>query len=55
MAADGLPLYMQVLAAAPIERAARHAAQQCRQLSALCRKLKTIEETVEMALMGITE
>ena len=40
---------MQVLAAAPIERAARHAAQQCRQLSALCRKLKTIEETVEMA------
>lgn len=39
----------EVLASAPTERAARHAAQQCQQLSALCRRLKTVEETVEMA------
>ena len=33
----------------PVERVARHAAQQARQVSALCGKLKTIEETIEMA------
>ena len=39
----------EVLRAAPIERVARHAAQQARQVRAVCGKLKTIEETVEMA------
>lgn len=39
----------EVLAKVGTERLARHTLEQARQLSALCRKLKTIEETVEMA------
>jgi hypothetical protein len=39
----------QVLAAAPLERVALHAAQQARQLSRMAHGLKSLEETVEMA------
>ena len=38
-----------LLAAAPLERAARHAAQRARLVTRLASSLKTLEETVEMA------
>ena len=38
-----------MLAAAPLERAARHAAQRARLVTRLAASLKTLEETVEMA------
>ena len=38
-----------LLAAAPLERAARHAAQRARLVTRLASSLKTLEETIEMA------